>query len=324
MDGSADPRRDFWNSLPMSLPPPTAGQSQQPQQPQQRVFFRSTGKTISESRLQQMFIEMTTTVKQGGKIAKATHHENLWMLSQHHPTHPLLKGKHVPPPENTSPALLEEMYSKKEVQVFKEYYERQRAKAGPSNVASQPQYQQPINATPGPSNIALSAFHNLATQSNVSSRPQYTPQAQAQSASGAYQVIFSRKRKEPPTAPQQPIPKRQYIDLTIDEAPSALHIHATQSNVSSPPQYTPQALPQSAPSIHTFEPDPSVAAAREKVKSGKYDFSWSEENEELSRPPSDGELSRMGCTREKDGWRAPSPEGLTQERADLEWAMQNV
>jgi hypothetical protein len=211
----------------MSLPPPTAGQSQQPQQPQQRVFFRSTGKTVSESRLQQMFIEMMTTVKQGGKIAKATHHENLWMLSQHQPTHPLLKGKHVPPPENTSPALLEEMYSKKEVQVFKEYYERQRAKAGPSNVASQP-------------------------------------------------------------------------------------------------QYTPQALPQSAPSIHTFEPDPSVAAAREKVKSGKYDFSWSEENEELSRPPSDGELSRMGCTREKDGWRAPSPEGLTQERADLEWAMQNV
>jgi hypothetical protein len=74
--------------------------------------------------------------------------------------------------------------------------------------------------------------------------------------------------------------------------------------------------------IYTFEAEPTIATAARKVKSGTFNFSWSAENEELSRPASDEELVRIGCKEDEDGrWRAPSAESVTQERANLEWEL---
>lgn len=71
-----------------------------------------------------------------------------------------------------------------------------------------------------------------------------------------------------------------------------------------------------------YEAEPSIAAAARKVKSGRFDFSWSAENEKLLAPVPDEEFIRMGCTRDEDGlWRGPSLLIITEERANVEWEL---
>jgi hypothetical protein len=103
--------------------------------------------------------------------------------------------------------------------------------------------------------------------------------------------------------------------------------HSSQHAVISRLDPTPQVLRRmkkanSEQQLPVYKAEPNIAAAVCKVKSGKFNFSWSAENEELLRPTSDEELVRIGCTRDEDGhWRAPSAESVTQERANLEWEL---
>ncbi|KAH4104441.1 hypothetical protein HBH92_126810 [Parastagonospora nodorum] len=195
--------------------------------------------------------------------------------------------------------------------------------------------------------------------------------------------LTSNKRKDPPTASNEPPKKRQIVDLTqprrdqfsnhepqapvLLDAPGGdkiavvpipelaatddLQAHATIFGVNahdlelngpiftSVQNSTPAPLPVpdhparphvnlvSAPKIHPDQditiwiPDMEVAAAKAKINSGQYDFTWSNGIVDDVEPVTDELLEGIGCEREEDGlWRAPSPM-LSEEKANVEWSM---
>jgi hypothetical protein len=74
--------------------------------------------------------------------------------------------------------------------------------------------------------------------------------------------------------------------------------------------------------IPTYVPEPAVAAAVNKVRSGRFDFTFSGNTFTEPSPPSDETLLKLGCTRSEDGmFRAPEEATMSEERADLEWAL---
>jgi hypothetical protein len=195
--------------------------------------------------------------------------------------------------------------------------------------------------------------------------------------------LTSNKRKDPPTASNEPPKKLQIVDLTqprreqfsnhepqapeLLDAPGGdkiavvpipefaatddLQAHATifgvnahdlelnDSIFASIRNSTPAPLPVldrparphvnlvSAPKIHPDQdvtfwiPDMEVAAAKAKIESGAYDFTWSNGIVDDVEPVTDELLEGIGCEREEDGlWRAPSPM-LSEEKANVEWSM---
>jgi hypothetical protein len=69
--------------------------------------------------------------------------------------------------------------------------------------------------------------------------------------------------------------------------------------------------------VQSVPPDPTIAAALAKVKSGKCDFSVFNGYAGYK-----GDTAVPGCTRDANGALiAGEPAGMSEERADLMWSM---
>lgn len=73
--------------------------------------------------------------------------------------------------------------------------------------------------------------------------------------------------------------------------------------------------------ITVWIPDTEVAAAKAKIKSKGYDFTWSNGIVDDVEPVRDELLVAIGCKKEEDGlWRAP-PSVASEEKANVDWSM---
>jgi hypothetical protein len=100
MDNSTAKRRDSMNSPPMS---------QMPAAPvSQRIYISCNGAKLPEEQFMHIFGQARAGAhRQGQQFPNHGHHELMWMLQQHHPGHPFLKGRYYNPPPNTHPRVLQ-------------------------------------------------------------------------------------------------------------------------------------------------------------------------------------------------------------------------
>jgi hypothetical protein len=70
-----------------------------------------------------------------------------------------------------------------------------------------------------------------------------------------------------------------------------------------------------------WEAEPSIADAIRKVKTGGFDWKWSEGREEDLEDVEEEVLRDMGCMKEEGGWRAPELRKWSEERAVVDWEL---
>jgi hypothetical protein len=75
----------------------------------------------------------------------------------------------------------------------------------------------------------------------------------------------------------------------------------------------------------TYAPEPTIAVAADKVKSGNFDFTFSGNIFTEPPPPSTETLLETGCTITEHGmFRAPEEAVMSEERAQLEWDLLQI